>query len=103
MDTQPSGPPPRDPGPGFLSPPLQPDEIGRLAHYRVLKELGRGGMGAVFLAEDVHLGRRVALKVMLPAVAAQAAARLRFVREAQAVAKLRHDHVVTVYQAGEAD
>ncbi len=101
MQTQQSGPPPRDPGRGFLSPPLQPGELGRLAHYRVLKELGRGGMGAVFLAEDVHLGRRVALKVMLPAVAAQDAAKLRFVREAQAVAKLRHDHVVTVYQAGE--
>ncbi|MFO0796704.1 MAG: serine/threonine-protein kinase [Gemmataceae bacterium] len=102
MQTQPSGQPhpPQDATATFLSPPVEADEVGRLGPYRVLKELGRGGMGAVFLAEDTLLKRRVALKVMLPHVAGDAA-RARFLREARAVAALKHDHVVTVYQAGE--
>jgi serine/threonine protein kinase len=84
-----------------LGPPERPDEIGRLGHYRVLKPLGRGGMGAVFHAEDSHLRRPVALKVMLPAFAADPAARERFLREARAAAVLKHDNVVTIYQVGE--
>ncbi len=101
MNTQPSGPPPQNSGSVFLSPPVEEGEVGRFGPYRVLKELGRGGMGAVFLAEDTLLKRRVALKVMLPGFAAQDAARARFVREAQAVAALKHDHVVTIYATGE--
>ncbi len=101
MNTMPSGPGPQQPAGGLLAPPVEPDEIGRLAHYRVLRELGRGGMGAVFLAEDALLTRRVALKVMLPAVAARDDARARFLREGRAVAALKHDHIVTVYGAGE--
>ncbi len=100
MNTQPSSHQPRDEGPAFLAPPVGADEIGRLGHYRVLKELGRGGMGAVFLAEDTLLKRRVALKVMLPHLAGDAA-RARFLREARAVAALKHDHVVIVYATGE--
>ena len=101
MDTQPSNQPPRDAGTVSFAPAAGPGELGRLGQYRVLKELGRGGMGAVYLAEDATLGRKVALKVMLPGFAAQDAARARFLREARAVAALKHDHVVTVYQAGE--
>ena len=56
----------------WLAPAQQPDEIGRLGGYRVLKELGRGGMGAVFQAEDPKLKRLVALKVMLPRLSADA-------------------------------
>jgi len=101
MDTQPSQQPrPDTTGPVFLSPPVEADEVGRLGPYRVLKELGRGGMGAVYLAEDTLLKRRVALKVMLPHVGGDAA-RARFLREGRAVAALKHDHVVTVYAAGE--
>src|SRR5262245_29592988 len=48
----------------FLAPPQGTGELGRLGGYRVLKELGRGGMGVVFLAEETAGGRRVALKVM---------------------------------------
>ena len=84
-----------------LAPPQQPDEIGRLGGYRVLKELGRGGMGVVFQAEDPKLKRLVALKVMLPRLAADASARRRFLREAQAMAAVHHDHVVTIYQVDE--
>jgi hypothetical protein len=85
----------------FLSPPQLAGELGRLGNYRVLEELGSGGMGTVFLAEDVHLKRRVALKVIKPELAASPTARLRFRREAQATAALKAEHIVTVYQAGE--
>jgi serine/threonine protein kinase len=85
----------------FLRPPEGPGEIGRLAGYRVLRVLGAGGMGVVFEAEDLRLQRRVALKVMRPALAASAAARQRFLREARSLAALRHDHIVAIYEADE--
>jgi serine/threonine protein kinase/Leucine-rich repeat (LRR) protein len=87
-------------GPAFR-PPLAADELGVLAGYRVQKLLGKGGMGAVYLALDDGLRRRVALKVMLPRYAANADANERFRREARAAAAVRHDNVVTVYQVGE--
>ena len=90
-----------DLGLSFLHPAVEADEIGRLGHYRILQVLGRGGMGAVFLAEDPKLGRRVALKVMLPRIASIQAARDRFLREAKAAASLKNDHIVTVYQVDE--
>jgi serine/threonine protein kinase len=85
----------------FLSPPERPDELGRLGSYRVLKLLGKGGMGAVYLAEDTQLERLVALKVMRPELAANPESRHRFVREAKATAKLKDDHIVAIYQVGE--
>src|SRR5687767_783577 len=87
----------------FLGPPQAKDEIGRLAQYRVLKQLGQGGMGIVFQAEDERLRRPAALKVMRPDIAAQEDARSRFLREAQAAAKLKNDHIVTIYQVDEHD
>src|SRR5262249_38304828 len=63
--------------------------------------LGVGGMGIVFHAEDVRLRRPVALKAMLPVLAASPAARERFLREAQAAAAIDHDHIVTIYQVNE--
>jgi serine/threonine protein kinase len=71
--------------------------------YRVLKELGTGGMGAVYLAVDTRLSRRLALKVMLPELATNREARERFLREAKSAAKVTHDNVVTVYEADERD
>lgn len=85
----------------FLGPPQAPDEIGRMAQYRVIKPLGKGGMGLVFLAEDIQLRRKAALKVMQPDFAAGDQARKRFLREAQAAAALKHDNIVTLYEVGE--
>jgi serine/threonine protein kinase len=85
----------------LLGPAQAAGEIGRVGGYRVLRQLGAGGMGLVFQAEDVALLRPVALKVMRPRLARDAQARERFVREAQAAAKIKSDHVVTIYQVGE--
>jgi urea transport system substrate-binding protein len=85
----------------FLLEPHEADELGRLGIYRVLKVLGSGGMGLVLLAEDVHLQRLVALKVLRPQFVKDLAARQRFLREARAAAALKHDHVVTIYQVGQ--
>lgn len=85
-------------GLSFLKPAMERGELGWLEHYRILKKLGEGGMGMVFLAEDVHLKRQVALKVIRPAMAEDLAARQRFLREAQAMAALTHDNIVTIYQ-----
>jgi serine/threonine protein kinase len=93
-----------EPGPdGFgklLKPPQGPDELGRLGGYRVLRLLGQGGMGLIFEAQDLTLGRRVALKVIRPEQAETDQARLRFLKEARAVAAIDHDQIVTIYQAG---
>jgi tRNA A-37 threonylcarbamoyl transferase component Bud32 len=86
---------------GLLSPPQGPGEMGRLGPYRVVRLLGKGGMGMVFEAEDVHLQRAVALKAMRPDIAQNASARERFLREARATANIEHDHIVTIYQVGE--
>ncbi len=85
----------------FLAPPEEPGEIGRLGSYRVLKALGAGGMGVVFQAQDLHLRRPVALKVMKPALAANEGDRQRFLREARAAAAVAHDHIITIFQVGE--
>ena len=69
--------------------------------YRVLRELGRGGMAVVYEADDTELARRVALKVLVGPAADEQGKR-RFVREAQAQAKVNHEHVVTIYRVGEA-
>jgi serine/threonine protein kinase/formylglycine-generating enzyme required for sulfatase activity len=85
----------------FLAPAEQPDEIGRLGGFRVLKVLGAGGMGVVFQGEDPRLGRKVAIKAMLPHLAGSKSSQERFLREARAAATLEHDHVVPIYHVGE--
>ncbi len=85
----------------FLAPAQQPDEIGRLAHYRIFNVLGSGGMGVVLHAEDIHLNRPVALKVIKTEYSRDPETRTRFMREARAMAHVKSDHVVTVYQVGE--
>ena len=86
-----------------FKPPAVPGEVGTLGPYRVLKQLGAGGMGAVYLALDPRLDRKLALKVMLPEFAANADAKERLLREARAAAKITHDNVVTVFEADERD
>src|SRR3712207_382343 len=61
-----------------------------LGSYRLIRPLGRGGMGVVYLAEDTHRRRQAAVKVMLPEAAADRGARERFVREARAAAAVRN-------------
>jgi phosphate ABC transporter phosphate-binding protein len=86
----------------FLSPPLCSDDgIGWLAHYRVLKLLGSGGMGLVFHAEDTQLDRPVALKVVRPTIADDQELRQRFLREARTTAAVKSDYIVTIFQVGQ--
>jgi urea transport system substrate-binding protein len=85
----------------LLAPPLGPGELGRLGGYRVLRVLGRGGMGVVFEAEDTDLHRRVALKVPHRSLMNSPAARERFLREARTAAAVRDEHIVTIYQVGQ--
>ena len=72
-----------------------------ISHYRIIRKLGQGGMGEVFLAEDVTLERKVAIKV-LPAKSIESAdARKRLIREATAAAILDHPNICSIYEVNE--
>lgn len=73
------------------------------SQYELGPELGRGGMGVVFLARDVTLARDVAVKAVHPELAIHSTIAQRFLAEARMIARLRHPNIVTVYTAGEAD
>jgi TolB-like protein len=79
------------------------DETKRIGHYRVIDELGRGGMGVVYKAEDTRLGRLVALKCFSPTRISDAESLHRFAREARATCATNDPHVPTIYDIGEAD
>ena len=85
----------------FLTPSDQPGSIGRLGPYEVTEVIGQGGMGIVVKAFDPALHRVVAVKVLAPYLAHNPQARKRFVREAQAIAAVSHDHVITIHAIDE--
>src|SRR4051812_14258983 len=87
------------------APPLPGDDLtGRtLGDFRILRRLGQGGMGQVYLAEQLSLKRKVALKILKAELAGDATALARFKAEAEAVARLTHANVVQVYAIGEAE
>jgi two-component system, LytTR family, response regulator len=72
-----------------------------IAHYRVVSQLGQGGMGAVYLADDTRLGRRVALKVLPPDVASDPERLQRFVQEAKLASALTHPNVAYIHEIGQ--
>jgi len=101
-----------DRGPGSengtvkLAPAVPDGEMRReplSTQYNILKKIGDGGMGVVYLARDTRLGRYVAIKRLNNAAMTQSAMKRRFMREARAVAALNHIHIVHVYGLGEDD
>jgi serine/threonine protein kinase len=72
-----------------------------ISHYRIISRLGAGGMGEVYLAEDLRLNRQVAIKFLPPDLMADERAKKRLLREAQAAAALDHPNICAVYEVGE--
>jgi len=79
---------------------LQPEQ--RIAHYRVVGPLGAGGMGEVYLAQDLMLERNIALKVLPPELTRSAERVRRFIQEARSASSLNHPNIVTIHEIGEA-
>ncbi|MEU5808809.1 MULTISPECIES: protein kinase domain-containing protein [unclassified Streptomyces] len=96
-------PEPEDSGAGMADDPEHWGAGGLVGdgRYRLTHRLGRGGMAEVFAAEDVRLGRTVAVKLLRPDLAEDPVSKARFTREAQSVAGLNHHAVVAVYDSGE--
>jgi len=81
---------------------MQVTKGAQLGHYEIISLLGTGGMGEVYLAQGTHLDRRVALKILPAAFAADSDRLHRFIREAKSASALNHPNIITVYDIGEA-
>src|SRR5262249_23552593 len=92
LDGETVGSAPRDAGTSIPS---------RFGDYRIIREVGRGGMGVVYEAEQVSLGRNVAIKILPQQILRDDKHRHRFEREARAAAKLHHTNIVPVFGVGE--
>ena len=93
-----------DPGATRLQPPTQSSLVGRrLSEYEITARIGAGGMGEVYRARDVKLGRDVAVKVLPAPMASDAARIARFKREAQILATLNHPHIAAIYALEESE
>src|SRR5262249_47290359 len=88
--------------PGFSeSAHAESKRLKQVGDYRILCEIGRGGMGVVYEAEQQALGRRVALKVLPKTIAGDGSAQIRFQREAKAAARMHHTNIVPVFDVGQ--
>jgi eukaryotic-like serine/threonine-protein kinase len=82
--------------------PTQPTMINKtIAHYEILERLGEGGMGTVYRAVDMRLGRPVAVKLLRGEAAVNAESKKRFIQEAKAASALNHPHIITIYDIGQ--
>jgi serine/threonine protein kinase len=81
----------------------EPLPSNALSHYRIISKIGAGGMGEVYLAEDTQLDRRVALKLLPPALVSDEQAKKRLLREAKSAATLDHPNICAIYEVGEED
>ncbi len=86
-----------------LSSGFDPVSMGNLGRYRMVREIGRGGYGIVYLAEDTQLGRNVAIKIARPEIVADPLGVSRFQQESRAAATLEHPGIVPVFDCGEED
>ncbi|MBN2371687.1 MAG: protein kinase [Vicinamibacteria bacterium] len=89
-----------DNGDSPQSPPANRDLAGRIGKYEIIRKLGKGAMGVVYMAHDVVLDRDVALKIMAAQIVDDSELKTRFEREARAVARMTHPNVVTIYDLG---
>ncbi|HTE46812.1 MAG TPA: serine/threonine-protein kinase, partial [Gemmatimonadaceae bacterium] len=92
----------------MTAPPFPPSEFAELAaalagQYQIEREIGRGGMGVVYLARDLKLQRRVAIKTLPPHLKGDAQIRERFLREARTAGALSHQNIVPIHRADELD